>query len=66
MIGPLGGRQAPGLHEERMKDIIRDEAYRDITVNEGDRRATIPMAQAVSFAALRSLSRLKIRSFGFE
>ena len=30
-----------------MKDIILDEAYRDITVNEGDRRATIPMAQAV-------------------
>ncbi|MCE8533288.1 hypothetical protein KBY24_07810 [Ruegeria pomeroyi] len=31
----------------RVKDIILDEAYRDITINEGHRRVTIPMAQAV-------------------
>lgn len=28
-----------------MKDIILDKAYRDITVNDGGGRATIPMAQ---------------------
>ena len=44
--------QASGLHEERMKDIILDEAYRDITVRDGDRTVTIPMAQAV----IRSLA----------
>jgi hypothetical protein len=30
-----------------MKDIILDEAYRGITVRDGDRNVTIPMAQAV-------------------
>jgi hypothetical protein len=45
---PKGARnKRPGMHEERMKDIILDEAYRDITVNEGGGRVTIPMAQAV-------------------
>ncbi|MEM0950328.1 MAG: DUF5681 domain-containing protein [Pseudomonadota bacterium] len=45
---PKGSKnKRPGMHEERMKDIILDEAYRDITVNDGDRRATIPMVQAV-------------------
>lgn len=37
----------PGLHEERMKNIILDEAYRDISVNEGGRTVSIPMAQAI-------------------
>lgn len=37
----------PGMHEERMKDFILDEAYRDITIREGHRSVTIPMAQAV-------------------
>lgn len=37
----------PGLHEERMKAIILDEAYRGITVWDGARNVTIPMAQAV-------------------
>ena len=37
----------PALHEERLKDIILDEAYREITVQDQDRNITIPMAQAV-------------------
>lgn len=37
---------------ERMKEIILDEAYRDISVRDGDRTVTVPMAQAV----IRSMS----------
>lgn len=45
---PKGSKnKRPGMHEERMKDIILAEAYRDITVRDGDRNVTIPMAQAV-------------------
>ena len=36
-----------GLAEERMKDIILDEAYRGITVRDGHRNVTLPIAQAV-------------------
>ncbi|QJF50726.1 DUF5681 domain-containing protein [Roseobacter ponti] len=50
---PKGSRnKRPGLHEERMKDIILDDAYRDVTVREGHRSVSIPMAQAV----MRSLA----------
>ena len=42
----------PGMHEDRMKDLILDEACRDITICEGHRGVTIPMAQAV----MRSLA----------
>ncbi|MGJ5620419.1 DUF5681 domain-containing protein [Sulfitobacter sp. MF3-043] len=41
-----------GLAEERMKDIILDEAYRGITVRDGHRNVTLPIAQAV----MRSIS----------
>ncbi|MFV2052243.1 DUF5681 domain-containing protein [Aliiroseovarius sp. YM-037] len=45
---PKGAKnKRPGLHEERMKEIVLDEAYRDITVRDGVRNVTIPMAQAV-------------------
>ncbi len=45
---PKGAKnKRPGMHEERMKDIILEEAYRDVTVNDGDRRVTIPMTQAI-------------------
>ncbi|MEL7347301.1 MAG: DUF5681 domain-containing protein [Pseudomonadota bacterium] len=42
----------PALHEERLKAIILDEAYRRITVREDERNVTIPIAQAV----MRSLA----------
>ena len=42
----------PQRHEERLKGIILEEAYRTITLNEGNRRVTIPVAQAV----MRSLA----------
>lgn len=45
---PKGSKnKRPGLHEERMKDIILDEAYRGIAVQDGTRKVTVPMAQAV-------------------
>lgn len=45
---PKGSKnKRPGLHEERLKDIILDEAYRGICVRDGDRNVTMPMAQAI-------------------
>ncbi|AXI41777.1 DUF5681 domain-containing protein [Sulfitobacter sp. SK011] len=50
---PRGAKnKRPKLSEERLKGIILDEAYRDITVRDGVHNVTIPMAQAV----MRSLS----------
>lgn len=37
----------PALHDERLKAIILEEAYRTITVNDPNGEITIPMAQAV-------------------
>jgi len=42
----------PYLNEERLKDIVQMEAYREIKVNDGVRQITIPMAQAI----IRSLA----------
>lgn len=45
---PKGAKnKRPALNEERLKDIILDEAYREITVRDGDRNVTVPMAQAI-------------------
>jgi len=45
---PKGAKnKRPRLNEERLKDIILDEAYREITVRDGDRNIAVPMAQAV-------------------
>lgn len=45
---PKGSKnKRPGLKEERLKEIILDEAYRTIDVRDGDRTVTVPMAQAV-------------------
>lgn len=45
---PRGAKnKRPGMQEERLKDIILDEAYRGITVRDGNRSVTIPMVQAV-------------------
>ena len=50
---PKGAKnKRPALSEERMKAIILDEAYRTITVRDGDRNVTVPMAQAI----MRSLA----------
>ncbi|MCQ0970159.1 DUF5681 domain-containing protein [Paracoccus sp. TK19116] len=45
---PKGSKNnRPALHEERLKGIILDEAYRGIEIREGDRSLTVPMAKAV-------------------
>jgi hypothetical protein len=45
---PRGARnKRPALNEERLKGIILDEACRTITINEGEKRISIPIAQAV-------------------
>lgn len=50
---PKGAKnKRPTLHEERLKGIILDEAYRTITVRDGERSITVPMAQAI----MRSLA----------
>jgi Family of unknown function (DUF5681) len=42
----------PALNDERMKAIILEEAYRTITVRDGTKNVTVPIARAV----LRSLA----------
>ena len=50
---PNGAKaKVPGLSEERMKALVLEEAYRSITVRDGLRNVTVPIAQAV----LRSLA----------
>lgn len=45
---PKGARnKLPALNEERLKDIVLAEAYRDIKVHDGDRQVTVPMAEAI-------------------
>lgn len=45
---PRGSKnRRPKLNEERLKGIILDEAYREITVRDGARNVTVPMAQAI-------------------
>lgn len=45
---PKGAKnRKPALNEERLKDIILDEAYRKIKVRDGERHVSIPIAQAV-------------------
>ena len=50
---PKGAKnKLPALNEDRMKYIILEEAYRTITVRDGTRNITVPIARAV----LRSLT----------
>lgn len=50
---PKGAKnRVPEIYEERMRAIILEEAYRTITVRDGTRNVTVPIAQAV----LRSLA----------
>lgn len=45
---PKGAKnKRPALHEERLKAIVLDEAYRTINVRDGARNVTVPIAQAV-------------------
>ena len=45
---PKGSKnKKPALNEERLKDIILAEAYRDIKVRDGEKSVAVPIAQAV-------------------
>ena len=45
---PKGARnKIPAAHEERLKTIILEEAYRDIRINDGDRQVSVPMIRAI-------------------
>jgi hypothetical protein len=45
---PKGARnRLPGLHEEHLKSIVMQEAYRQISVRDGEKTITVPMATAV-------------------
>ncbi len=45
---PRGSKnKRPALNDERLKGIILEEAYRNITVRDGHRNVSVPMAQAV-------------------
>jgi hypothetical protein len=50
--GSKSRKKLPALNEERLKDIILEEAYRTVSVNEAKGAVTIPIAQAV----IRSLA----------
>lgn len=50
---PKGAKnKRPALNEERLKEIVLDEAYRDISVRDGNQNVSMPMAQAI----IRSLA----------
>ena len=60
---PKGARsKRPGPHEERLEEIIIEEAYRTIKVSEGKRQITIPMAKAVVRALALNAARGQLRS----
>jgi hypothetical protein len=60
---PKGARnKRPGPHEERLKEIVIEEAYRTIKVTEGKRQISIPMAKAVMRALAVNAARGQLRS----
>ena len=58
--GALNKRHAP--YEERLKGIILDEAYRTIKINEGAKRITLSMAQAVVRSLAVNAARGQLRA----
>lgn len=48
--------------EERLKQIVLDEAYRGIKINEGDKQVTVPIAQAVIRSVAHNAARGSIRA----
>lgn len=60
---PKGAKnKRPALYEERLKDIILDEAYRTIPMREGGRSVDIPVAQAVMRAIAVNAAKGNTRS----
>jgi hypothetical protein len=60
---PKGARnKRPGPHEERLKEIVMEEAYRTIKVTDGNRQINIPIAKAVIRALAVNAARGQLRS----
>jgi hypothetical protein len=60
---PKGARnKRPGPHEERLKEIILEEAYRRVRVNDGKRQVTVPLARAVMRSLGVNAARGQLRS----
>jgi hypothetical protein len=60
---PRGSRNtAQGPKENRLREIILAEAYRSIKVNEGKKRVTVPMAEAIVRSLAVSAARGQLRS----
>jgi Family of unknown function (DUF5681) len=60
---PKGARnKRPALHEERLKRIILEEAYRTIKVNEGAKQLTLPIVQTIVRALAVNAARGQPRS----
>jgi Family of unknown function (DUF5681) len=60
---PKGARnKRPGPREERLKEIVLEEAYRTIKVTEGERQINIPMAKAIMRSLAVNAARGQLRS----
>ncbi len=60
---PKGAKnKRPALNKERLKDIVLDEAYRDIFVRDGNRNVSMPMAQAVVRALAVNAAKVQHRA----
>jgi hypothetical protein len=60
---PKGARnKRPGPHEERLKEIILEEAYRGVKMNDGKRQSTVPLLTAVVRSLGVNAARGQLRS----
>jgi Family of unknown function (DUF5681) len=60
---PKGARnKRPGPHEERLKEIILEEAYRGVKMNDGKRQITVPLLKAVVRSLGVNAARGQLRS----
>jgi hypothetical protein len=60
---PKGARnKRPGPHEERLKEIILEEAYRRVRVNDGKRQVTLPLVRTVMRSLGVNAARGQLRS----
>ena len=60
---PKGAKnKRPESHEERLKEIVLEEAYRGIPVRDGDRMVAMPVAQAVVRSLAINAARGQLRA----
>jgi Family of unknown function (DUF5681) len=60
---PRGARnKRPGPHEERLQTIVLEEAYREVKLNDGERKITVPLARAIIRSLAVNAARGQLRS----